>query len=106
MTAVLDLDVNDPELRHHAGRSYMIDWLKAHGADPMLCHRVEVLPDGDGTLRVHSFDPDYLTDAWPTAAPIGTDPRDIWGLEPVTVPMVAPVPIELRADIMRVRPIG
>lgn len=49
-------------LNYGHAQQAMCDWLTLHDVDYMLCHRVEVLADGDGQLVAHCFDPAILTD--------------------------------------------
>jgi hypothetical protein len=52
---VLVLDVREPASRPHVGARYVVDWLQANDVDPYGVYRVEVLPDGDGALRVFEY---------------------------------------------------
>jgi hypothetical protein len=97
-TVYVDLDVNAGPFWQHGGAPYVVAWLEAHGLDPMLTHRVEVLADGDGQLRVHQFRPEILTEH---VLPPGTDTSydgwvfDRYGAPPFYVPLQYPVPHQL-----------
>lgn len=83
-------------LNYGQAQQAMCDWLTLHDVDYMLCHRVEVLADGDGQLVTYSFHPDILDPAFVDPAvpfPPGVD--DFPRLPPVTHPLRQPIPREL-----------
>lgn len=83
-------------LNYGHAKQTMCDWLTMHDVDYMLCHRVEVLADGDGQLVTYSFHPDILDPAVLNPP----EPNEGWeygefGLPPVTHPLRQPIPREL-----------
>jgi len=95
-TVAYSFDVNDEAMRPHLGQPYLIDYLRLHDVDDLLCHRFEILADGDGQLVAHCLDRAVLTETIPSNVDVtkGGWEIDRWGYV-LSVPLRAAVPREL-----------